>query len=529
MKGFAIRRIEIKNYMGVSELTTAPGPAGLMVHGRNHRGKSSFIKALKAVFHGQGIGPEKIRNGEDKASIFIDGDVIKISRTITKSGSRLEVTNAEGFKRPAPQGYLCEQFGEYSLDPIDLIGSCETAAQRKARNDKVLRAFPMAVTVEQLRKYVPRISDDFDCSGHALQVVEQLRAKAYEQRSDANKTAKAAKAEMDRLDAEAKRAAEVAPPDCFEADLNALAVEVELTKGRVVELFAQKEQAEKSAERTKGARAKVDELRAKAEATRKLGTTMVSADDIGAQHGKLVACVEEVERLKTALEEAERQVTLARKVLDEMQDQNECAESNAKEATDLERQANDLEATIAAASTEAPSEESIQAARTAAFKAIEALDEAKRQSALLAAASDAKAKAEAARKAWDEAAAEAGRLGGIVRALTEDAPSELLAQCEALKDVRLDGDRMFLRGVWVDDLSGEETIKFAVELVRALNPNAGMVFADNLERLDPVEMESFQREATRDGWILFGSCVDANGELQYTAIMRESANDQAAE
>ena len=152
-----ITRIKITNYRGIEALDSEVPPAGALICGDNGQGKTTVLNAIQAALTAQDIGPDAVRLGADKAEILVDIDTVSVRRAITKKASQLTVTNADGFKASAPQTFLREMLGASSLDPIAMF-----TLKPKERKAKIFEALPLALTAEQVRRWVPRLPDGFD-------------------------------------------------------------------------------------------------------------------------------------------------------------------------------------------------------------------------------------------------------------------------------------------------------------------------------------------------------------------------------
>lgn len=512
-----IRKIVIRAYRGIEEQSIDVAPSGAVVKGRNGSGKTTVINAVRAALEGRDIAADAIRKGSAKSEILIDIDDLSVRRAITAKGNTLAVTK-DGMSAKAPQTFLRDLLGTSSLDPMDLL-----TLKGKERRQRVLAALPVTVTVEQIRQWVPRVPADFDCSGHGLEVIERVRAKAYEQRGDANKSAKAAKVDMDRLAAEAK----ATPVPESVPDVAPLEEAATKHRSNVVALLARSEESKAATARTAGAREKVKELRGRATAEHALNERVAEVT-IKELDATLASAAIEAETLRTQLAAVEKRIEDGKALRKTFTDQNATADGHAQAAANAEREANSIEATIAAASVEPVSAAQIDEAVMAEDAARVALQSARDALTSQTKADDAANKAETARAAWDEAAAEAGRLDGIVRALTEEAPTTLLAASDGIPGLALDGDDVLLDGVRLDALCGAEQVRFCVEVARRANAKSKILVVDGLERLDPDQLDVFVHEATRDGWQLLGTRVD-RGDITIEAIMPDAANDQAAE
>jgi hypothetical protein len=74
-----------------------------------------------------------------------------------------------------------------------------------------------------------------------------------------------------------------------------------------------------------------------------------------------------------------------------------------------------------------------------------------------------------------------------------------------------------LDGVALSDLSGAEQMRFSIDLSKRLNPVAGILIVDGLERLDDDALDAFVEMATADGHQLIGTRV-SRGELVIEAL-----------
>lgn len=498
-----ITRISIKNYRGIEATELAIPPAGAVVKGRNRAGKTSVLRAIRAALMAQDIGPDAIRKGAEKSEILVDLDHHSVRRAITQKGTSLTVTK-EGMKATKPQTYLTELLGTSSLDPLDLL-----LLKGRDRRDRVLAAMPCEATVPFLHQYVPRLADDFDCSGHGLEVIERVRSAAYAKRTAANAAAK----EAQTAAFEAAQAADVlaAKAQANAPDVDVAMLALESARSHLNHVSATNAAAQEHTQRTETSRLKVSELRNAAESERVSSSFVVRVVREDMQ-SRFEQATQEVTDLRKRLEEAERQAAELGKHLACLDEADEKAKRAQERAKTLDEQADSIEAAIASV----PSvDEEAQARAEADLAAAQAALE----SALLA------EKAREARAAADEAVAlatsradEAARLDKIVKGLTDDAPAALLAQSDGIQGLTLNGDEIFLDGVSLDGLCGEEQIRFAVKVARRANAKSKILVVDGLERLDPDAYKTFVREATRDGYQLLGTRVDA-GELVIEAIV----------
>lgn len=503
-----ITRIRVNSYRGIQALDTTVPETGAVAKGKNGSGKTSLLKAIRAALAAQDVGPDAIRNGADKAEIVVDLDHLSVRRAITAKGSTLTVRDG-GAEVKSPQTFLRELLGSSPLDPLDLF-----LAPAKERRARILAALPVTVTADELRRWAPDLAPGTDCAGHGLEVLGRVRKAYYEQRTAANAAAKAARGDADRA-AAAARAAEVGvpagAPSVDQADA-ALAAR----RGELAALEARAADAARAGERTAKTRARVKALRAEADTARDMAPETPSEVMFDAARAVQREAEAEVTRLRAALAEAVERCAFAEKALDVLITRQMEAADEQRRAADLDAQADELEAVLVDAGPAPVSADALAAAARAVADADAARAGAHAASAARAAVDAAKA----ARDRAEAAEAEAKRLDAVVVALTDEAPKALLAACNGIPGLTIDGDDIALDGVRLDALCGAEQMKLAVEIARRANARSKILVVDGLERVDPEQYAAFVQAATAGGFQLIGSRVD-RGEVVLEAIAED--------
>lgn len=517
-----IKRIEIHNYRGIEERDISVAPAGAVAKGRNGAGKTTILRAIKAALMAQDVKPDAIRKGADRAEILVDLGDLMVKRVITANTSTVAVEQGE-FAVKKPQTYLTELLGTSSLDPMDLL-----TLRGKERLQKVLDALPVRVTVEQLRQWWPKCPDNYPCDGHGLQVIERIRKAAYDQRTAANKSAKETAAEASRLAAEAIDAERAAPKE--EPDVEALVAVVHAARSSLDALKSRQEQAQTQTRKTEAQRARVNAMRSEAVAVVAGAEDPAAVAEIAREISLSVDEAQaEVDRLRQCLEIAIKARDRENDAMKAIIDRRARAEKAVADATQLQRQADDLEAALTQAAVEPVTDEDLEMARRSEEYGARDLEAARQGAALFTKALNAARAAAAAQVAADAAKAEASRLDGIVKALTEDAPAALLASCDGIDGITLEGDEVLYNGIRLDTLCGAEQVRVCVELARRLNKKSRVLVVDGLERLDPEQLDVFVHEATRDDYQLIATRVDRGDVVIESLTPEPPANDQAAE
>lgn len=508
-----IVKLRISNYRGIESLETDVTPQGMVISGGNGKGKSSVLAGLQALLTARGVDASDIRIGAERAELLVDLDGTSVRRIITAKGNTLTVTNGDGFRAQKPQGFLSDLLGTgATIDPLSLF-----LAKPAERRKMILGALPVTVTLDQLRAWVPTIPATFDCSGHGLEVIERVRKQAYDQRTARNGDAKRAREEADRAAAEASKI--VAPVGAATvADARAT---LDRAKAHATELESRRASVTAAIQRTEGARAKATQLRADADAVEVPTTDRAAYDAARVERDTLRDLVE---RLTEELEAAQGQLESARMRVGRLDSAFTAAASATKRVDDLRAQAAMIEETVGAATPTGPSDEDVQAATAAidaATVALAAAETAERAAVAAARASETAAAAKAAE-------AEAARLDGIVKVLTNDAPAQLLAASNGIPGLSIHGDDITLDGKSLDALCGAEQMRFAVQIAKRMAGKVRVIMVDGAERLDPEQFDEFVREATSGDFQLLVTRVD-RGEVHYEAITADDATAEAAE
>ena len=140
-----IAKLSVKNFIGIEEISVELKKL-TFISGRNGKGKTSIIEAIKAAF--QGADASKIRMGANKAEIYLDAGEMQIKRSITPSGGSLQVTR-EGKVIPKPQSFLDGIVGNFAFEPVKFF-----MLKAKEQTAYLLKAIPCKVTWHMIKKWV---------------------------------------------------------------------------------------------------------------------------------------------------------------------------------------------------------------------------------------------------------------------------------------------------------------------------------------------------------------------------------------
>lgn len=504
-----ITRIRIRDFRAIEQLDASVAPAGMIVEGSNDRAKSTILKAVLAALTARDVGPEAIRIGAEESEILIDTDDVSVRRLIEPDGTKVSVERDMGGVRakiPKPANWLRDVLGVAPIDPLDLV-SAKTKEERRLRRDRVLACVPAPVTKKQLEAWTGEtISGPLDPNNRGLEIISQLHASYYEKRTAANAKAREAR----RLaDESAKAVAQLPEKPADARTAEQVHEERELAAQALARLSERNKAAREAEERTKSTRARVEDLRKRADAEVD-GITDPSSDEFVAAEKSLASWCKRVCELKDELaaiqkelNEAESSVSQADFSLRALKTRTEQVTAAKRRSEDMRQQAADLEAAISAASVEAPTlEEMVYAgARLGSLdKAYEQARYHEQNDVVRQQAFD----AEQAAKAYEK---EADRLDKIVRTLLNDAPAELMTGADGIPGLSVRGDQIYIDGVDIDGLCQRDQLAFALRIAKRANSKSKLLFVDGLERVASDQLDEFVRVATEGGYQLLATRV----------------------
>lgn len=499
-----IARLIIKNYGGIAAADIKVPPAGIVIKGGNHRGKTSILRALKAVLLARGIDPSAIRLGEDKSEILVDMDKLSARRTIRASGSPdLVVTDGVGTIQRKPQTVLDQLFGR-DLDPLGFY-----LADDKARRRMIYDVIPMTVTGADMQRWTQQQENVIgESADPGLEVIERFRAKYYALRTTANAAVEAAQLRAQATRVAADKLVLARGPAYSSVAPAAAQRALDEAQRRLNELAGKQagfEQARKVAAPTREKIASLREL-----ATAPIGAVpQLDLREPGERVRVSAGVIAKIEQeLRVAKEEHEAQV----KELAMMEKAAQVWREMLAKREDAQRQSDELEASLAGVAAMVVPADQVDGASEAVKVAAAALIRANDAEAIRVADDQALE----AKAAAGDLQTRAKLLDEIVRTLTTVAPRELAERNNGIPGLTI-GETIALDGIPIDTKSGQEQLQFAVDLAKRARTDGKVLLVDGLERLDDEEFADFVKLAVADGWQLIGTRV-TGGELTIEAI-----------
>lgn len=148
MSGLKVVGFRAENVLRLKTVEITPDGTLQVIGGRNAQGKSSVLNALWLALGGGAASREfarPIRDGEDHAAVFVDLGSLIVTRTWTKTGTKLTVTSADGATYGSPQRMLDELVGRLSFDPLEF-----TRLPPSQQRDALLDQVDLDIDIEEL-------------------------------------------------------------------------------------------------------------------------------------------------------------------------------------------------------------------------------------------------------------------------------------------------------------------------------------------------------------------------------------------
>ncbi len=200
-----IKRLVIKDCLGIEELALNPGKVTL-ISGGNEKGKTSILESIEKALYNTKRRARFVRTGAEKAYIELEtDDGISIKRTVAEDEAGLDKGSVKVVKddvpMKAPETYLKALFGSnggkgrevFSFNPVDFMQKKDSE-----QTDILLSLLPIRVTAEnslEWFKEAPKVNYE----KHGLRVLKDLEQWFYEMRHEANTRVKATEDEVEAV------------------------------------------------------------------------------------------------------------------------------------------------------------------------------------------------------------------------------------------------------------------------------------------------------------------------------------------
>lgn len=191
-----IKRLVIKNCLGIEELVLTPGRV-TQISGGNEKGKTSILETIEKALFNTKRRAKFVRTGAEKAFIELEtDDGMQVFRTVIEDEAGLDngtvKVTQNGMPVKSPETFLKELFGiagrknnVLAFNPVDFMLKKDTE-----QTDVLLKLLPIQVTMEDCQKWFGE-SVRVNYEKHGLQVLKDLEQWFYEARREASSRVKA--------------------------------------------------------------------------------------------------------------------------------------------------------------------------------------------------------------------------------------------------------------------------------------------------------------------------------------------------
>jgi len=186
-----IKKIEVKNWIGLTELAIDPGKINFIT-GRKGSGKTSLIESLDKAFTNKNRRAEVVRHGEEEATIFIQTDTgLEVNRKIRNDKSDYLKISKDGESVPQTEAFLRRLINGEIFRPLEFI--------KKKPEDQakiILNMLEIPWTMTDIKNWFSEIPVGVNYEAHILQVLKQIEQLYYNQREAINREITVLKAQV---------------------------------------------------------------------------------------------------------------------------------------------------------------------------------------------------------------------------------------------------------------------------------------------------------------------------------------------
>jgi exonuclease SbcC len=188
-----IKRIEIKNWLGIKELLFSPSKIN-KVSGDSGTGKTSLVEAIEKVFTNLSRRTEVIRHDTDEAELFVElDDGLQTTRRIRSEKADYLKVKHDSKSVSSTETFLKKLISGDIFRPIEFVQKTPEA-QAKI----ILNMLTINWTVEDIKNWFGEMPEA-DYQQHILQILKQIETGYYSERETINREANLLRANIEGI------------------------------------------------------------------------------------------------------------------------------------------------------------------------------------------------------------------------------------------------------------------------------------------------------------------------------------------
>ncbi|MNO64375.1 DNA replication and repair protein RecF [compost metagenome] len=176
-----IKKIEIKNWLGIKELLFSPGKIN-KVSGDSGSGKTSLVEALEKVFTNKSRRTEVIRHDAEEAELFVElDDGLQTTRKIRSDKADYLKVKHDSKAVSSTEAFLRKLINGDIFRPIEFIQKSD-----KEKTEIILNMLQISWTVDDIKTWFGEVPEA-DYQLHILQILKQIETGYYSERESINR------------------------------------------------------------------------------------------------------------------------------------------------------------------------------------------------------------------------------------------------------------------------------------------------------------------------------------------------------
>jgi exonuclease SbcC len=176
-----IKRLEIKNWLGIKELQFNPGKIN-KISGDSGSGKSSVLESLEKLFTNKNRRTEVVRHGDSEAELFVElDDQLEVSRKIRTEKSDYLKVKHDSKAVSSTESFLKKLVNGEIFRPVEFV---KKSPDEQAKI--ILNMLDIPWTTDNIIEWFGEVPEA-DYQLHILQFLKQIESGYYSERESINR------------------------------------------------------------------------------------------------------------------------------------------------------------------------------------------------------------------------------------------------------------------------------------------------------------------------------------------------------